>query len=320
LFTVGSLGIDSTENVGFDISESKSGKGLASVILNGEASAKLYSVDLSGGHATLIGSIAASSPVIDIAIQRAGAVRLDQATYSVNENATTLSVVVERVGASSNSFSSGASVPATVVINTNGFSASAGLDFASLNNTVVSFADGEVSKTVQVSILDDGLDEEAEIFTVFLSSPTGGLILGDSGAAAVYILDNDPAGGTADTTAPVLSLDVNKKIDKSRFLSQGLKFKAGCDENCTIEATLTVSRGIANRFKLSSQTLVSLSKSLDKDNKKQLTLRPSAEIRRKLLNKSGSIPVTLSIVAKDAAGNSDMESAKIVIKDDIRRR
>ena len=40
------------------------------------------------------------------------------------------------------------------------------------------FADGEVEKTISFSILDDSLPEDDEEFTILLSGPVGGAILG----------------------------------------------------------------------------------------------------------------------------------------------
>ena len=312
LFTVGSLGVDPTDNVGFDIAEAKSGTAYASMVLQGEAAAKLFSVELGGGHATLIGTISSATSVVDIAVQRAGAVRFDQVTYSVGENAGNLSVVVERVGGSSNSFSSGASVPATINISTANGSAIAGQDYTAQTNTVVTFGDGEVSKTVSIPVLDDTALEAAEAFTVTLSSPTNGLILADSGTSTVTINDNDT---TSDTAAPTVTLVIAKQTPKSTFLSRGLRFDATCNEACTLTMELTVANGIVNRFKLDSASLATGSATLTAGTKQKVTIRPESAIRRKLNSKPGAIPVTVTIIATDVSGNAGTTTKRVVIQD-----
>ncbi|MDX6585028.1 MAG: hypothetical protein QOI10_4212, partial [Solirubrobacterales bacterium] len=68
--------------------------------------------------------------------------------------------------------------------------ASAGADYTSTSGTVT-FAPGEISKTVSVPIIDDNLEEHPpETFTVDLSNPQEASIADGSGV--VSIVDNDP--------------------------------------------------------------------------------------------------------------------------------
>lgn len=68
-------------------------------------------------------------------------------------------------------------------------SAASGADFAALSGTV-SFAAGEVSKTLVVSTIDDGAGEASETLTVALSAPSSGAMLGISTGTGT-INDND---------------------------------------------------------------------------------------------------------------------------------
>jgi hypothetical protein len=68
LFTVGSLGADPNEVVGFDIS-SESGAAFASFNTPGGAVTQLYSINLTNGAATLIGAIGGGDIILDIAIE-----------------------------------------------------------------------------------------------------------------------------------------------------------------------------------------------------------------------------------------------------------
>jgi len=80
---------------------------------------------------------------------------------------------------------------ATVDFQTTNVSATAGLDYGGLTNTLT-FAPGERLKLVDIPILNDGLKEGNETFRVILSNPTGGAALGTPQSATVTIRDNDP--------------------------------------------------------------------------------------------------------------------------------
>ena len=67
--------------------------------------------------------------------------------------------------------------------------ATAGEDYTAATGAL-RFAPGETSKTVSIEILDDGIHEADETFTVTLSNPTG-IVLG-SAAATGAIRDDDP--------------------------------------------------------------------------------------------------------------------------------
>jgi uncharacterized delta-60 repeat protein len=68
--------------------------------------------------------------------------------------------------------------------------ASSRCDYATSVGTL-RFAAGETSKTVQLSLVDDVFVEGAELFSLTLSSPTGGAVLGPNFSVAVSITDND---------------------------------------------------------------------------------------------------------------------------------
>ncbi|MBI2438893.1 MAG: hypothetical protein HYV36_08810 [Lentisphaerae bacterium] len=118
-----------------------------------------------------------------------GTVQFSASSYSVNENAGTLTLTVTRAG--------GRSGAATVEYATAGGTASAVLDYTSQSGTL-SWPDADISsKTITVSITDDSLDENDETFTVTLSNATGA-DLGSPSSAIVTIVDNDDPPVVAD--------------------------------------------------------------------------------------------------------------------------
>lgn len=83
--------------------------------------------------------------------------------------------------------------------------AQAGQDFTA-TPILVTFADGELSKTLFVPLINDLISEPAETFTVALSNPTGGAALGVITSGTVTITDDDvdavpPTSGVASLPA-----------------------------------------------------------------------------------------------------------------------
>jgi len=77
--------------------------------------------------------------------------------------------------------------PITVDYATSDLTATNGLDYVATNGTL-SFAQGEMVKTITLPILYDEVPEADEQFKVTLSNPTGGAVLGPS-TATIVILD-----------------------------------------------------------------------------------------------------------------------------------
>src|SRR6185503_4070150 len=77
-----------------------------------------------------------------------------------------------------------------------GFSARTGLDFV-LAPGILFFDEGEMSKSIAIPILADGLLEGPESFQVSLGNPTGGAVKGTPGSVLVTIVDAEAAVGFA---------------------------------------------------------------------------------------------------------------------------
>jgi len=121
--------------------------------------------------------------------------------YSVDENVASLAVTVTRSGGSAGEvsvdFAADVDPGATDA-------ATADADFGPMAETLV-FADGETSRMVDVSIVDDDLTEADEDFRLSLSNPQGGATLGASAEAVATILDDDlPADEDGDGVGDAL--------------------------------------------------------------------------------------------------------------------
>jgi uncharacterized delta-60 repeat protein len=83
-----------------------------------------------------------------------------------------------------------ANTPATVDYSTENGTAVAGMDYATASGTL-SFAPGETSRAIAVTLLNDELVENTEHFTLKLGNPTGGVPLGAQISAVIRIADNE---------------------------------------------------------------------------------------------------------------------------------
>jgi len=93
-------------------------------------------------------------------------------------------------------------VPASVQFATADGTAKAGSDYLSTSGTLT-FAPGETSKTIAVSVVGDTMQEDNETFLVLLSKPTGGATI-STNAGVGTILDDDgpPALAINDVSQP----------------------------------------------------------------------------------------------------------------------
>ena len=120
---------------------------------------------------------------VTIADDEAATVQFTAATATVNEAAGKLDVVVTRTGDTSGAV--------TVDLAATGVTATDPDDFGPVPTTV-SFAAGEVSKTVSIPIVQDALAEPAETFELTLSNAVGGGT-GARDKFTVTIEDDEPA-------------------------------------------------------------------------------------------------------------------------------
>jgi glucose/arabinose dehydrogenase len=122
-----------------------------------------------------------------------------QANYSVNENAGTATITVQRNGRTDT-----AATVKYATSNGNGTgNATAGSDYTAATGTLT-FAPNEVTKTFTIAITDDTIGEVDEAINLTLSNPSAAT-LGTQATAVLTIKDNDTGNFTRETVVSGLN-------------------------------------------------------------------------------------------------------------------
>src|SRR5262245_47949308 len=172
---------------------------------------RLFAVDDADGD---VGSIAGgwSITVTTAAVAQPGAISFTTGSFRGFEGGGVVPLTLQRVGGSDGAVS-------VTVATTTPATATPGLDFTPINQTV-SFADGQTVATVPLTILNDtaveGVDETV---TVALSAPAGGATLGPQSTAVVSIEDNDATFNTTPLAIPGVGTGSNAGAPASTYPS-----------------------------------------------------------------------------------------------------
>jgi ELWxxDGT repeat protein len=135
-------------------------------------------LDTPTGGATL----GTSDAVLTIRETQFGTLKFDSSNFTVNEQAGTATITVDRVGGSDGTV--------TVHYATSNGSGLAGRDYLAGSGTLT-FNPGDTSKTFTVTILDDGVGESDRTVNLTLDTPSGGATLGTPSAAVLTIQETD---------------------------------------------------------------------------------------------------------------------------------
>jgi Ca2+-binding RTX toxin-like protein len=158
------------------------------VLVNGDTSSEAdetFNVTLSSStNATLGTTISSTATIVnDDSAGSPGTLAFSSPTYTVNESGTQATITITRSNGTTGSVS-------VNIATATGGTATAGSDYTSLTQTLT-FNNGETSKTVNIPINSDTLDEANETVNLTLANATGGATIG--GASAVLtIVDNNP--------------------------------------------------------------------------------------------------------------------------------
>jgi hypothetical protein len=281
LFTVGSLGVNTSDLSGLDIVP---GTGVAAAVLTSGGVQGYWTISLASGAATFVGNIGnAGGSVQDLAVDNRGGVQMAAASTAVAENAGSVALTVNRSGMSL--------VPiAQVNFTTGGGNAVAGFDYATTSGTLA-FNAGEISKTITVPVTDDALDNGNRTFDVSLSGATGAMLAAPA-TTTVTILDDEPP----DVVKPDVKVSVKR----------GLRVTATCSEACTFSARLL--GGSRGRTVLGKRT-ASTPAAGDADFTVKLGSRGKRSLRR-----ARKPTLKLRLTGTDAAGNKTTVDKTVSLK------
>jgi hypothetical protein len=196
LTAIGALGVDTSDEVGLDYGPRD---GVLYAALTVAATPRLYTINPATGLATLVGAIP-SGPIVSLAVdsqamtltRTSPAPVLNTGTELVETDAT-WTFTVRRVGSLE---------PASFTVHTttpgSGFaSADEGTDFVGVNQ-VLAFAEGEVEKTVTLTLREDTSPEPTESLRLTVYEPHPGQL---GAIDSFYILIRDD-----DNRPPVLTM------------------------------------------------------------------------------------------------------------------
>jgi hypothetical protein len=275
-------------------------------------------LDDSSGEGAEVLQVAISSPVggailgtrktadlkiVDDESSSAGTLQLGLAAYSVSEAGGSLRVTVARTGGTTGGVS--------VDYSTGDGSAVAGADYTQTSGTLP-FGAGERSKSFVVPILNDSSGEGNEKFTIVLSNPGGGAILGPRSSAPATIVDNEAAlqfklaSFKATEGAPAAAIVVTRSgpspstVGVSYTTSDGTA-SAGSDYTAA-SGTLSFGPGVTSR----TFTVPVLNDTLD-ENEEQVSLAISNPTGGIVLGAQSA--AALNIGDNDAGGTLQFKSA-----------
>ncbi|HEV2802941.1 MAG TPA: DUF4394 domain-containing protein [Pyrinomonadaceae bacterium] len=189
LNTVGTLGVDASKFIGFDIANN-SQTAFAALASPTDTASRLYSIDLNTGAATLIGNFGSTELIRGLVVANTTFARLISLDITVSEGAGSVLVGVTRGGDTTGE--------SLIDFDTNDGTATERRDYTTAAG-VLRFEPGEGIDGIRVFITDDRFVEENETFTVTLRNPTGATF-NDITVATITIVDNDTA---ASPTNPI---------------------------------------------------------------------------------------------------------------------
>jgi probable HAF family extracellular repeat protein len=132
---------------------------------------------------------------------QAGSFQFSSATYSVSEAGTKRTITVNRVGGIGGAVS-------VDYATSDGSATLADSDYTAASGTL-NFAEGETSKTFDVSVTNDNTFEQDETVNLTLSNPQGGATLGAQSTATLTITNDDAAPSVLQFSAATYNIGEN---------------------------------------------------------------------------------------------------------------
>jgi hypothetical protein len=183
----------------------------------------------------LVEALPRSGPATTAVVRLTGPVppstfQFEQSVYSITEDLTSISVAVVRTGNNNNA--------ASVDFATSDGTATQKQDFTIARGTL-NFAPGEVSKTINILVNEDARIEGTESFSVSLSNPSTGAVLGTPGTASIQIVDDglEPATNVIDDPATFVGQHYHDFLNRQGDAAGGAFWtntitSCGADQQC----------------------------------------------------------------------------------------
>ena len=292
---MGTLGVDTGDSVGFDISGT-SGVAYAALTVTGVAG--LYTVNLATGAATLTGAIGGLGTVIaGLAVRDTGPVGFGvPATTVFNESAGTIQLPVVRAAPTASALRVGYTVSA----------GTAGADDVVLGSGTVVMVRDQTVQTIPVQLIDDALPEGAETFTVTLNVP--GVPRGTVSIALQIGADNDavPVVTPPDTTPPFAFL-----FKTRRTMARTLVVQFAGSESGTAVVELRLGAALAKTLKVPVR-LAKFSQTVFAGAAQTATFSLSAQTLKRLRRRR-TITASVRLTLTDAAGNQRVAQVPLTL-------
>jgi ELWxxDGT repeat protein len=171
-----------------------------------------------------------------------GALQFSTSALSILETAGSVQITVTRTGGSSGAVS--------VHYATSDGSGVAGVNYVPASGTL-NFADGEVSRSFTITVLNDGVAGGNKTVNLTLSAPTGGATLGVPAAAVLTILDVPPLPVVATDVTGQVSFKLGKTTSSAAAKINQQVVKIKNTSRSTLQGPLTlVVTGLAKKAKL----------------------------------------------------------------------
>jgi hypothetical protein len=269
----------------------------------------LASGDVTGGRIVQVGPGSVGSDPAGLAVMSPGL--LSTGATTAIETGGSVKVIVLRTG--------GQSGPATVEYSTADGSATAGADYTATSG-VLRFADGQQIGLIDVPLLDDAGAEETETFTITLSKPGEGALLGAAEATVSLASDDaapspspSPAPAVPDTTEPLAFVTVRAAQTIKTVRSKGLRLQVVAGEPATATITATIDKATAKRLKLKRRTVASGKAAFTAAGVRSVRLKLGAKAKRALRKSKKPVRVRVSATITDLAGNASKATASAVL-------
>ncbi len=122
-----------------------------------------------------------------------GTLQFDSPTYTVGEAGGTATITVTRTGGSDGTVMVDYATVAGGTA-TGAAACAPGVDYVNTNGTLT-FAQGVLSQSFNITICNDAVNEPSETVNLMLSNAQGGATIGTQSTAVLTITDDDPVGG-----------------------------------------------------------------------------------------------------------------------------